>query len=717
MRGKIAESKSRVFYKLYIVNIIITVLFICMISMVCSIYSTKLILNSMVTFNENILEEKCQSMDERIRQLDETVYLILGDKNVFNLIMTSEADYGRPMVLLNIIRHFQNICYNNSLVEGIKLIDLQRKIAITEKSKMVIDNDEFNMEFPGASFFAQKEYDGEKKLEWIRRLEPIQGEKQIYIVLTIDDSAFINNLFVGNEIEMMRSCIMTEDDGILIGNGEDRLLSLAEENLKKQNSGTEKMERENHQLLLYKKQSRISNLELGAVQDYTYLLTEAGRVKRKIIIVSLLVIATASVIIYIFSLHFYRPLKQLGSKLADLVSDNEPATVKNEYVLIEHVFDEMQSEKEYGIPSIVRDSVRKLVLEVFDLERFEYLKRVLHQKMTFSWYILMVAECDNDNDRLRVQSLYQDMIDQNDFIDGFIAGITQSRFVGIFNTNLKYDEFLNVVAQRKEEFMTCCVSRPFMNLENMSLIYSEMLRTLEKTFFKGKHTLIYEMTSTAEYKSDFYKKETESQLIRLVTEGKEEDALGFLHDLTKDMSMRATDIQYTRFLYFQICANLIRNVVELGGVVSKEYNEHEIFEEIFSAENLMELEQISERILLVCVKNFDRKENSYSLNVERAIAFMKLNYKKDLSLDDVSGSVFLSSGYLSIIFKEETGCTVLEYLTYIRMQRARELILQIPALKVKDIAEQLGYNNVQSFIRYFKKYYGETPMSFRKKEM
>ena len=89
---------------------------------------------------------------------------------------------------------------------------------------------------------------------------------------------------------------------------------------------------------------------------------------------------------------------------------------------------------------------------------------------------------------------------------------------------------------------------------------------------------------------------------------------------------------------------------------------------------------------------------------------------RDLSLDDVAKAVFLSSGYLSIIFKDETGYTVLEYITYVRMQKAKGLLLQTPALKVKDIAEQLGYNNVQSFLRYFKKYYGETPMACRKKE-
>ncbi len=687
MRGRSSTSKSTVFYKLYIVNIIIIVIFICMISIVCSVYSTRLILNSMVTFNESMLEEKRQSMDERVRQLDETVYLILGDRNVFNLIMTSEADYGRPMVLLNIIRHFQNICSNNSLVEGIQLVDLQRGIAITEKAKTTVQKDEFGIEFSEQSFFVLRETEGEKRLELIRRLEPIQGEKIVYIILTVDQAAFTSNLLIGNEIEMMRSYLMTEDGGILIGNDGGKLFDLVDEQLKKQEPGTERFESEGRQLMLYKKQSCVSNLELGAVQDYTYLSTEAGEVKRMIITVSLLVIAAASVIIYGFSLYFYRPLKRLGSKLAIMTVKDEADTVENEYMLIENVVKELQSEKEYGIPSVVRDSVRKLVTEVFDEERFEHLKRVKRQKMGFMWYVLVIVECDSEEDRFFAQNTYQDMIDRELEIDGFIAGVTLTRLVGIFNTNLSYEEFLGLVGQRKEELeetkgvmSTCCVSQRFMNLENMSLIYSETLRTLEKTFFKGKNTLIHETTPATEYKSEYYKKEIESKLTRLVTEGKEEEALEVLHDLPK------------------------------------EYNEREVFGKIFGAVNLMELERVSEKILLACVKNFGRKEQSYSPNVEQAIAFIRANYRTDLSLDDVAGSVFLSSGYLSIIFKEETGYTVLEYITYIRMQKAKELILKVPALKVKDIAEQLGYNNVQSFIRYFKKYYGETPMAFRKKE-
>lgn len=720
MKERRQTSKSTVFYQLYIVNIIIIVLFICMIAAVCSVYSTRLILKSMTTFNETMLEEKRQSMDERVRQLDETVYLILGDRNVFNLIMTSEAYNGRPMALLNIIRHFQNVCSNNSLIKGIELVDLQRGISVTEKAKTTVQSDGLQVDFSSKSFFMIREEEGEQKLELIQRLEPIQGEKIVYLILTVDLAAFTDNILMGNESGMVRSCLMADEGGIVIGG--DRSQEEVDEHLKIQEAAAEQFESRGRRFMLYKKKSELSNLAMGTVQDYTYLTKESSQVRRRIIMVSLLVIGAASVIIYGFALYFYRPLKRLGSKLAIMAVQDKPDMVKNEYMLIENVVKELQTDKEYGLPSVVRDSVGKLVTEVFDQERFEHLKRLLRQNMDFVWYVLIVVECDNEEDRRQAQAAWQELIAREEMVDGLLAGLTQTRLVGIFNTDLSYEDFLEMAKEQKQELeecqgilCTCCVSQEFQNPENMSLIYSATLRTLEKTFFKGKNTLIHENAPAAEFKHECYKKETQKQLNRLVREGKEEEALETLHGLTKDLSVKATDIQYTRLLYFQICSNLIENVLELGCQMPKEYSERAVFQRIFKARDLMELEQVSEKILMACVEKFRRKDQAYSPNVEKAIGYIMSNYEKDLSLDDVAGSVFLSSGYLSIIFKEETGYTVLEYITYIRMQKAKELILQAPALKVKDIAERLGYNNVQSFIRYFKKYYGETPMAFRKK--
>lgn len=114
----------------------------------------------------------------------------------------------------------------------------------------------------------------------------------------------------------------------------------------------------------------------------------------------------------------------------------------------------------------------------------------------------------------------------------------------------------------------------------------------------------------------------------------------------------------------------------------------ELFQKIFETRTIQELDALAEEILTCCIGYFQKREKGYSANVEKAMEFIRVNYGKDLSIDDVAASVFLSSGYLSIIFKEETGYTVLEYITAIRMSKAKELVLQGPGLKVKEIAER-----------------------------
>lgn len=70
-------EKSKVFYKLYVVNIVITIVFICLISFLCSTFSSRLILNNFIAFNEDMIAEKVNVLDDRVKHLDETVDLII----------------------------------------------------------------------------------------------------------------------------------------------------------------------------------------------------------------------------------------------------------------------------------------------------------------------------------------------------------------------------------------------------------------------------------------------------------------------------------------------------------------------------------------------------------------------------------------------------------------------------------------------------------------
>ena len=723
MNKKRLSSKSINFYKLYLVNIFITVVFICLISFICSTYSSRMILKNMTAFNEEMVAEKSAALDERIKQLEETVNVIIGEENVFKFLMTNESYYEKPTMMLKMIRHFQNICSNNSLIEGIRLVDVKRGIVINEKTKVSIEEYGFFDRYHNQNSFVVTRGEEGKTLEFVKTFEPVRGEKDVYIILTLKEDAFTANLLIGNETEMVKSYLLTDDGDILSVDGGDEIGPLISENLKKQMEGSEKLEIGGQKLMLYKHKSSISDISLAAVQDYTYLSQEAGHVTRAIIIVSILMIAIASVIIYLCSLYVYKPLKRLGHKLQGLAVKSQAMPVTNEYSLIEDVVNELQNDKAYAFPSVVRDSIRKLVMEYFDEERFEYLRRLTNQAMDFEMNALVVTECGSGKESSGIIAEFNRLLQDESEIDGFIAGLTSTRSVGIFNTNLSYEKFLDKISGVKERLetekglkFTCCVSRGFKNRENMNLVYTETLGTLERTFFTGKNAFIHEDAPITEYKNEYYSKEAESRLTRYVTEGKREEALETLHALTKDLSNKARDIQYTRFVYFQICNNLVRNVLDMGGRLPKGVSEKDIFKAVFGVDSIQDLVRMSEEIVEVCAANFNRQEKTYSSNVEKAVSFIAENYMRALSLDDVAKAVFLSSGYLSIIFKDETGYTVLEYITYVRMQKAKGLLLQTPALKVKDIAEQLGYNNVQSFLRYFKKYYGETPMAFRKKE-
>ena len=98
--------------------------------------------------------------------------------------------------------------------------------------------------------------------------------------------------------------------------------------------------------------------------------------------------------------------------------------------------------------------------------------------------------------------------------------------------------------------------------------------------------------------------------------------------------------------------------------------------------------------------------------VEMAKEYIDGHYSKDISLDDVSRIVNISPYYFSKIFKEETGVNFIEYLTQIRMDRAKELLTD-SSYSMKEICAKIGYADPNYFSRTFKKNVGVTPTEYK----
>lgn len=94
--------------------------------------------------------------------------------------------------------------------------------------------------------------------------------------------------------------------------------------------------------------------------------------------------------------------------------------------------------------------------------------------------------------------------------------------------------------------------------------------------------------------------------------------------------------------------------------------------------------------------------------------YVEKHYAGRITLQDVADALGISRTYLASLFKQETGMTFLNYLVSVRMEKARELLLNTP-MKVYEITSSVGYENSIHFAKLFKEYFGLNPMEYKKR--
>ena len=119
---------------------------------------------------------------------------------------------------------------------------------------------------------------------------------------------------------------------------------------------------------------------------------------------------------------------------------------------------------------------------------------------------------------------------------------------------------------------------------------------------------------------------------------------------------------------------------------------------------------------IVKLSNGQEIETDHPVNgkesVHLAVDYIRNHYNEDISLEMIAGKVFINPAYFSQLFKKEVGCGFNDYVNNLRIENAKLLLLQ-PFLKVNEVADMVGYNNIVYFNRIFKKQIGVTPSEYR----
>lgn len=117
---------------------------------------------------------------------------------------------------------------------------------------------------------------------------------------------------------------------------------------------------------------------------------------------------------------------------------------------------------------------------------------------------------------------------------------------------------------------------------------------------------------------------------------------------------------------------------------------------------------------LVDLRLLETKETRAGYNplVRDALLYLDEHFHEPITMKQVADMLHLNPSYFSVLFKEQTEMTFSEYISRLRMLRAKELLLH-SALSIGEIADRVGYQSDKYFIKVFKSFEGISPSKYR----
>lgn len=288
-----------------------------------------------------------------------------------------------------------------------------------------------------------------------------------------------------------------------------------------------------------------------------------------------------------------------------------------------------------------------------------------------------------------------------------------------FNSELNYKDNINkMIKNISDEFdekyrmkILFGIGNVYKSLGEIWRSYQEALETLNYIQLHKENIKWYDEVPK-ETELYYYPMDFEQRIISYVKAGDFEQIKSMFAVISNEnFSNRKLSPNVSNLLFYDIKGTTIKllqqipkNEELLNETVNMDFNKP-------AEESLSALLNIYSKMCDIVNENkSDRNQNV----INKIIKYIENNYMNfDLSLNIVASEFHFSEGYLSYFFKEQTGQNFIEFIEKLRIKEACEL-LKNTELNINEIAEKIGYNNVQSFRRAFKKVEGVNPSTLRR---
>ena len=296
----------------------------------------------------------------------------------------------------------------------------------------------------------------------------------------------------------------------------------------------------------------------------------------------------------------------------------------------------------------------------------------------------------------------------------------------IFNIIVNYDDYndINLVSNKLYENINSFtglkpsidISKSVTGIEHINYCYNQIVEMHDK-FIPGSTfgVFSYKPEKVSINYDYHYPKEKEMLLLSYISNNDCVKALNIIDSiflpLIENNVYKETYLEYFAKLYFAIESSLGFFNVDIKDVIGMR---------IYPLKRAAEFSNLND--LILWLKDFVIKVANYINNnsvpfaskiVVKIKEYLENNYMKDITLFTTSEEIHLSPAYISKIFKKVTGSNFIDYITTIRMNKAKTILKDMD-IKIGEICSLVGYRSAKHFFHVFKSYTGMTPTEYRK---
>lgn len=424
----------------------------------------------------------------------------------------------------------------------------------------------------------------------------------------------------------------------------------------------------------------------------------------------------------------YQPLR----KLHKAVLGDQNRSFQNEYVQLGLAFDTMQSSLQ-NMRQLQQEQAervnRELLISCVEHDvSYEGLANIIDRlgiRLAGDWFGILVNESSEpleernapEHHRAMEQALLEKEIPFH--MEWLPMG---SQMVVLLNG--RSEEELRQLLEIAEEQARRCLTqtpdllfasgRPCQGYGNIHLAYLEACELL--SYRSSKRMRSNEATPAMTLPR--FSAEQESLLLRYLEAGNVSDADGVMELVIRNnLAQQDMGVTMARCLAIDILSGIIRRIAPMESVWQgqAELLEKDLYQLRYlkdKAELARVLQDAVHRVATACGAYSERKAPQSGQNIDRIIQCVEAHFREpDFNVSRAAAYLDMNSAYLSSCFKSQTGVGLLSYITSLRINFAKKCMDE-DGMTVGQASKEAGFDNVNTFIRNFKRYEGVSPGAY-----